>query len=286
MTPLRKRFIDMLEAKGFANGTIGIYVAALAKISTFHNKSPLLFTEDDVRAYLLHEMKVEKLKPKTVNLYRCALLTFYRFVAPEITIMKRIERIKIPRTLPVVLSREEVEAMLGTIKNLKHKTVMAVLYSAGLRVSECATLRISDIDSDRMTIRVESGKGKKDRYTVLSRRALDLLRAYYRAYVPKHWLFPGQKQDSHLHRKTVERIVLKAACDAGISKLIHTHTLRHSFATHLLEAGVQLQVIQQFLGHAHVKTTTMYTQVTSVMLKSTKSPLDMAIAPAEEVANA
>lgn len=286
MTPLRKRFIDLLEARGFANGTIGIYVSALAKISKFHNKSPLLFTEDDVRAYLLHEMKVEMLKPKTVNLYRCALLTFYRFMAPEITIMKRIERIKIPHTLPVVLSREEVEAMLGTIKNLKHKAAMAVLYSAGLRVSECVSLRISDIDSDRMAVRVESGKGKKDRYTVLSRRALELLRAYYRAYAPKHWLFPGQKQGSHLNRLTIERIVKRAARNAGISKHVHNHTLRHSFATHLLEAGVQLQVIQQFLGHAHVRTTTMYTQVTSVMLKSTKSPLDMAIAPAEEVAHA
>lgn len=281
MTPLRKRFIDMLEAKGFTQPTVRNYTQAVAKISRFHNKSPLLFTEDDIRAFLLHEMKVEKRAMRTVELHRCALGTFYRLLAPESKVMERISRIKVPKHLPVVLSREEVERLIKAIRNLKHKTVVVLLYSSGLRLSECAALKVSDIDSGRMTVRVEMGKGGKDRYVVLSRRAYHVMRAYCAARRPAHWLFPGWKPDTHLSKRSIAKIVETAAKRAGINKNVHAHTLRHSFATHLLEAGTQLQVIQRLLGHSSLKTTTLYTQVTSVMMNAVKSPLDMPAVPTE-----
>ena len=286
MTPLRQRFIDTLEAKGFSMRTVDNYVNAVIKISKFHNKSPLLFTEDDVRAFILHELKPESLAPRTVELHRCALITFYRLVAPEINIMQNIGRIKLPKHLPVVLSRDEVERMIGALHNIKHKAVVAVLYSAGLRLGECAALKVSDIDSGRMSVRVEMGKGKKDRYSILSQRALEILRNYVKIYRPKEWLFRGRDICNPIHRRSIQKIVENAGHKAGICKNIHPHTMRHSFATHLLEAGVQLQIIQQLLGHSNLKTTTIYTHVTSVMLQNVKSPFDMIPEPAKGAVNA
>ena len=285
MTPLRQRFIDMLEARNLSASTVESYVGAVAKISLFHKKSPLLFTEDEVRGFLLHELKNEKLEPRTVELHRCALVTFYRAVAPEITIMNKCARIKTAHKLPVVLSREEVERLLEGIKNLKHRALVTLLYSSGLRLRECVNLKTKHIDHDRMTVHVENGKGKKDRYVVLSHRALELLKEYQRTYLTPDWLFPSPFQNSPISARTVEQVVSGAAKKAGIQKHVHPHTLRHSFATHLLEAGVSLQIIQQFLGHENLKTTAIYAHISSAMVSAVVSPFDMAMRSTPEAAN-
>jgi site-specific recombinase XerD len=273
----------MLQARNLSASTVGSYVSTVAKISLFHKKSPLLFTENEVLAFLLHELKVQKLEPKTVELHRCALITFYRMMAPEITIMQKCGRIKIPHKLPTVLSREEVERMIDGIRNRKHRAITAVLYSSGLRLNECAKLKPADIDCDRMTVRVEAGKGLKDRYAVLSHRALELLKEYQTAYRASEWLFPGRS--AHISGRSIQYVVATAASNAGIRKRVHPHTLRHSFATHLIEAGVPLQIIQLFLGHENLKTTAEYAHISSTMVSGVSSPFDMAMRSTPEATN-
>jgi site-specific recombinase XerD len=275
MTEVRSRFIRLLEMRGLVPKTITTYVLVIAEISRFFNKSPLLLTGEEICTFLLHRTKIDGLAPRTVNLYRGALRTFFSLMVPQGAVMANVPKMKTPKHLPAVLSRDEVDRLLAAIRNPKHKAMVTVLYSSGLRVSECAALKVADIDSKRMVIRVEQGKGRKDRYAVLSTRALELLRNYYRLYRPAYWLFEGQQRGGpHICTRSIEMVVEEAGRKAGIIKRISAHTLRHSFATHLLESGVQLPVIQRFLGHASIRTTNLYTQVSSVMLHSVKSPFD------------
>jgi site-specific recombinase XerD len=181
---------------------------------------------------------------------------------------------KRPQQLPVVLSREEVSKLLQVTSNLKHKALLMAAYSAGLRVGEVVRLKVSDIDSRRMQIRVTAGKGAKDRYTLLAETALTVLRDYFRAYKPKDWLFPGERPTDHLSERSAERIFERAKAGAGIQKPATFHTLRHSFATHLLEEGVDIRYFQELLGHGTVKTTERYTHVTRKGMERIKSPLD------------
>jgi site-specific recombinase XerD len=198
-------------------------------------------------------------------------------MAPEGKVMARFGRMKEPKTLPVVLSRAEVERLLGAIGNLKHRAAVMVLYCGGLRLEECVKLRPCHIESGGMKIRIEQGKGGKDRYTLLSHRALQTLREYYKTYRPREWLFEGRcggQEVRPMSGRMLQKVVTSAAARAGIGKRVHAHTLRHCFATHLLEAGVALQVIQRLLGHGSVKTTTIYTHVSQAMLDKVVSPLD------------
>jgi site-specific recombinase XerD len=210
---------------------------------------------------------------RTINLHMAALKTFYNLLAPGSTVMNGIARLKCPKEIPFVLATQEVQRLINNIHNLKHKAAITLLYSSGLRLTECLTLKPYHIESQRMKIRVEQGKGKKDRYTILSNRALSILREYFKVYRPKQWLFEGQH--GHLHQRTLATILNNAAEKAKINKHVSPHTLRHCFATHLLEQGVSLQVIQQLLGHSSIKTTTIYTHVTSVMLDKVVSPFDV-----------
>jgi site-specific recombinase XerD len=273
MTSLRADFIGRLQLKGFSQRTITNYVAAVAAVSAFHKRSPLALTQDDIRTFYLHEINVKKMAARTVNLHMAALKTFYNLMAPGSTVMNGITRLKCPRDIPDVLDTQEVQRLIDGIHNLKHKAAITLLYSAGLRLTECLTLKPHHIESRRMKIRVEQGKGKKDRYTILSHRALALLHEYYKAYRPKKWLFEGQNK--HLHQRTLATILNRAAEKAHINKPVSPHTLRHCFATHLLEQGVSLQVIQQLLGHSSIKTTAIYTHVSSVMLDKVISPFDV-----------
>lgn len=279
MSALRADFIGRLQLKGFSERSITTYVSTVAALAAFHKRSPLALATDEIRTFLLYELNEKKLAARTVNLHKAALKTFYTLMAPECTVMNGITNIKCPHTIPVILDTQEVQRLIAAIRNIKHKALVILLYSGGLRLSECATLKPHHIESGRMKIRIEQGKGKKDRYTILSQRALALLREYYQAYRPKKWLFEGWH--GHIHRRTIGKIVTDAARKAGIKKPATPHTLRHCFATHLLEQGVSLQVIQQLLGHSSIKTTTIYTHVSSAMIDKVVSPFDIGNKEAE-----
>jgi integrase/recombinase XerD len=232
----------------------------------------LTLLTSDIRTFLLHELNDRKLAAKTVSLHKAAITTFYNLITPGSTVMNGITNIRCPMKIPVVLDCKEVQRLIAAIENLKHKAAVILLYSGGLRLNECITLKPHHIESERMKIRVEQGKGKKDRYTILSQRALELLRDYFHSYRPKKWLFEGRH--GHLSNRMLHRAIKVAARKAGIVKPVSAHTLRHCFATHLLERGVALQVIQQLLGHSSIKTTTIYTHVSSAMIDKVISPFD------------
>jgi len=193
-----------------------------------------------------------------------------------------LERPKKEKKLPEILSKNEISKLLKAVKNLKHKAILYLVYSAGLRVGEVVKLKPTDIDSDRMLIHIIQGKGKKDRYTILSETALSILRQYVKVYKPEHWLFPGQHPDKHLTERSVQKVFDNARIDAKIRKNVSVHNLRHSFATHLLEGGVNLRYIQELLGHSSSKTTEIYTHVTQKNLSNIISPLDTIMMNKEE----
>ena len=273
MTPLRQQFIGALRIKGFSERTIENYVHVMVGITRHYRRSPLELTKEQVRSYLLFLLEDRKLAPATINLHMDAMKTFFKLMAPDTAVIDDCSHVKVPQRIPMILSREEVEKLFSTTLNLKHKSLLMLLYSAGLRLQECLALRPVHIESERMKIRVEQGKGKKDRYTVLSRRTLDTLRDYYRAYRPKQWLFEGRNGKRYSARST-GKIVTDAALKAKIAKRVSPHILRHSFATHLMDSGVPLPVIQQLLGHTSIKTTMIYLHVSESMVNRTKSPLD------------
>lgn len=273
MTPLRQQFIDTLRLKGFSESTITNYISATAAIALHYRISPLKLTPQQIQAYLLFLLRERKLAPATVNLHMDAMKTFFKLMSPSDDRMSGISHVKVPSHIPVVLSREEVEKMINAVTNLKHKAALMLLYSSGLRLQECLHLRPVHIESARMKVRVENGKGKKDRYTMLSRRTLKTLRKYFRVYKPKEWLFEG-RYGARYSARSLATIVGRASSKASIGKEVSPHTLRHSFATHLLESGVALPVIQKLLGHASIKTTMIYLHVTEALVDRTISPLD------------
>jgi site-specific recombinase XerD len=272
---LRDRFVGQLQLKGVSSRTIKGYVSAVARLSRHcGNKSPLAMTPENIRVFLLHLVNDLKLAPASVNQIIYGLKSFYTLMQPDSEAMAAVTTLKLPHHVPEVLSRLEVDRLIDGAVNIKHKAVIATMYGGGLRLSEIVNLLPCHIQSDRMQILVVDGKGKRDRYTVLSQRALTLLRDYYRAWQPKHWLFEGPG-GAALHKRTVGKILEHAQRHAGIGKRVHPHMLRHSFATHLMEAGVAMKVIQQLLGHTNLKTTAIYTHVSTVMVERVVSPLDM-----------
>jgi integrase/recombinase XerD len=273
MTPLRQKFIDSLRLKGFSESTVENYIQAMLGITRHYKISPIDMTRDQIHSYLLFLLQQRKLAPATVNLHMDAMKTFFKLMAPESRIMTDCCHVKGRKRIPMVLSREEVKRLIAAAINLKHKAALMLLYSSGLRLRECLELRPVHIESARMKVRVEQGKGKKDRYTVLSRRTLEMLRDYFRAYQPKKWLFEGRNGEQYSAR-SLGNIVTKAALKAKLAKRVSPHTLRHSFATHLMESGVALPVIQQLLGHTSIKTTMIYLHVSEPLVDRTKSPLD------------
>jgi site-specific recombinase XerD len=230
--------------------------------------------EDELKAYLLHLMKERHLSEGTFRFYVAGLKFLYR------TTLKRewaVEKIRYPRAkrkLPVVLDLSEVESLFSVTKNLKHKAILMMTYASGLRASETASLRLTDIDSKRMMVRVRQGKGGKDRYSILSQRTLELLRQYWHHYRPKEWLFEGAKKDDPITTHSIQLMFYAAKKRAGIRKPASVHTLRHSFATHLIEAGTSLHHVQMLLGHRSPVTTTVYLHVSRLNLAQVISPLD------------
>jgi integrase/recombinase XerD len=273
MTPLRKRMIRELELQRKAPGTVSGYVKDIEELALYYGRSPDKITREEIRSYLHYLIVDKKLSYSSCNHKIVAINFFNREILGrkmDLQVpMKKNER------LPEPLSREEVTRLILTAKNLKHRVLMMTAYSAGLRVSELVRLRPDDINSQRMSIRVVQGKGRKDRYTLLSERLLSELRSYWRQYRPEKWLFVSQVIGNHLPRETAARAFYQMKKRAGIVHGHGIHTLRHSFATHLLEAGVDLRTIQVLMGHNSLNTTLKYLHVTQKHIEETQSPLDL-----------
>jgi site-specific recombinase XerD len=275
MSVLRSQFIDQLHLKGLSDSTVENYVSNISSLSRHYKVSPLDLSAQQISDYLLHLLRDRKLFPSTVNLHIDSMKSFYALMAPGSTIMDNIPHVKNVHRLPLVLSRQEVDRMIAATENLKHRAALMLLYSAGLRLMECVNLKPCHIESQRMKIRIEQGKGKVDRYTTLSEKTLKTLKEYYRKYRPKVWLFEGQKGGEQYSARSIEVIVKNAARHAKIGKNVHPHTLRHSFATHLMESGIALPLIQRLLGHRSIRTTMLYLHLGDPLRDKTISPLDL-----------
>lgn len=268
-------FKRYLLSKRYSPNTINTYSDALKSFLTFCNtKAVKDISNDDFIAYNNDYILKNKFSSSYQNQIVNAIKLFFKIVKDSKIEIDKIHRPKREKTLPNVLSKEEVLKIIDATENLKHKTLLALIYSAGLRISEAINMKLKDIDSIRMLIHVKNAKGKKDRYTLLSEKVLLLLREYYLVYKPKEYLFEGQFGGMYSSRSA--QVILKQAAEkAGIRKPITLHTLRHSFATHLLESGTDLRYIQDLLGHSSPKTTMIYTHVTNDSLKKIKNPFDV-----------
>jgi integrase/recombinase XerD len=273
ISPLRQRMIDDMTARRFSEATRKEYVRHVRTFAVFLGRSPETATHEDLRRFQLH-MAQQQISPGSINAAIAALRFFFTVTLERPDLVRPLRIVTEPRKAPVVLSAEEVARLLEAAPGVKYKAALSVAYGAGLRVSEVANLKVSDIDSQRMTLRVEQGKGQRDRYVMLSPLLLELLRDWWRAARPQVWLFPGQNPINPVTPRQLNRAVTAAKNLAGISKRVSPHTLRHSFATHLLEQGVDIRVIQVLLGHAKLETTALYTRVAVNTVRDIESPLD------------
>ena len=264
-----------LELKNFSPKTVSCYLDCMVHFVRHYGRSPVEMGEEEIRNYLYYLMKEKKVSQSSINQAYSAMKFFYVTTLEREWNGIKIPRIKNPKKLPVVLSKDEVRSVLESLLNLKHRAILATIYSGGLRVGEATRLKISDIDSKRMMIRVQAGKGKKDRYTLLGNRTLIDLRQYWRACRPVEWLFPGSEATKPISIASVQRVFKQALNHAGIKKKATVHTLRHSFATHLLESGTDLYYIQRLLGHTSASTTSIYLHITGKDLGRIKSPIDL-----------
>jgi integrase/recombinase XerD len=259
---------------GLSEKTRKSYLHALAHLQKHLGKNISALTKDDIKGYLLHLIQERRLSHSSVTIVYSALKFYFENVRHNKNMLDEIPRVKKPKRLPQVLAREEVKSLVNTLDNMKHKCILLTTYSAGLRVSETAHLRVSDIDSKRMLIRVNQGKGRKDRYTILSLANLKWLRMYYRQYRPGEWLFPGYDKRRSISVRAVETIFKNAKRKAMIEKDVTIHSLRHSFATHLVEAGIGIHQVQKLLGHRSIQTTTIYLHVARPKLCDMGLPID------------
>jgi len=267
-------FEQELKLRGYTHKTRKNYLGHLERFEKYIGKNLLSVTEKDIKEYLLLIIDEKDMSFSYGSQAVSSLKFFYGEILKKTAITQHIPRPRKEKKLPSVLSKEEVIKLLDSVENLKHKAILYLVYSAGLRVGEVIRLRIEDIDSKRMLIHVKQGKGRKDRYTLLSNVALDVLRQYAKKYRPESWLFHGEDETRYLTDRSVQRAFEKARDKAGITKNATVHTLRHSFATHLLENGTDLRYIQELLGHQSSKTTEIYTHVTQKSISNIESPLD------------
>jgi site-specific recombinase XerD len=265
-----------MQVRNLSDHTQSSYVLQVSQFARHFKKSPDLLGPEEIRSYQVYLTNEKKLSPRSIIVSASALRFFYR-----VTLKKKwefdqtIPVPKAPKTLPVVLSPEEVRYFLGCVESIKHRTILTTCYAAGLRISEALHLQPESIDRQRMVIRVEQGKGQKDRYVMLSPKLLTTLEDYWRAVRPKTWLFPGDIPDQPLTRFAVEAACRAAHRQSGLAKLVTPHSLRHAFAVHLLEAGTDLRTIQLLLGHRSLATTAQYLRIATSQVCATASPLDM-----------
>ena len=275
MGELRDRMHHDMVVRGLAERTRESYLAAVVGLAKFYRRSPDRLTQREVEAYLVHLTEARGLAWNTRSLITNGLRFFYHTTLGRKQMDFAIPRAKAPAKLPEILSREEVARILASPRNPKHRLLLMTAYAAGLRVSELVALRVQAIDSDRMTIRVEQGKGGQDRYTLLSLRLLKELRAYGRRERPWPWLFPSQRGDRPISVSCAQRVWGQAKRGARVTKHTGIHGLRHAFATHLLESGTDVHTIQRLLGHRHLGTTTRYFHLAQKTLAQRPSPLDL-----------
>lgn len=275
MTPLRRRMLDDLRIRNFSPHTQRAYIRYVARFARHFGRSPDQLGPEHIRAFQVHLANAGA-SYATLTQVASALRFLYRVTLQKDCVVERIPYPKPERHLPSVLSRDDVIKLLGSPRNIKHRAIMTACYAAGMRVSEVTHLRVCDIDSKRMVIRIHQGKGKKDRMVPLSSTLLEVLREYWRVARPRDWLFPGKKPDQPITRRSAQRVCERAREAVGLGGKVSMHTLRHSFATHLLEAGTNVRTIQLLLGHASLSTTATYTHVATGDVLSTTPPLDRA----------
>jgi integrase/recombinase XerD len=266
---------EAMQIRNFTANTQSAYLQQIAALAKFYHQSPDLLGSEQVQAYQLYLTNERKLAPGSLCTIAAALRFLYSVTLKRDWALDDIPIPKKPLKLPVILSREEVARFLECVGSVKHHTLLSTAYAAGLRVSEATHLRVTDIDSQRMVIRVEQGKGQKDRYVMLSPRSLEVLRAYWRRIRPRQWLFPGEIPGRPITRGAVEQACEKARRLAGIDKPITPHSMRHAFATHLLESGADVRKIQLLLGHRSLATTSHYLKVATSTVCATASPFDL-----------
>jgi len=279
MTPLRQRFTEDMQLRGLAPTTQRSYTHYVADFAKFYHTSPEHLDLEAVRQYELYLLHEKKLSPESIGTFVSAVRFLYQVTLEMPWDKESFPRIKRPHRLPVVLSAGEVEQFFQHVPSLKYRAAMMTCYGAGLRVSEAVALRVSDIDSQRMLLRVQQGKGQKDRYAMLSPRLLAVLRTWWRAARPDSWLFPSWRPEHHLTAASLQSACLDAWKQSGLTKRVTLHTLRHCFATHLLENGTDIRVIQVLLGHSRIDTTARYAAVTPQLIGRTISPLDRLVQP-------
>ena len=278
-TPLRQRMLEDMRMRKLERRTQEAYVRAVRRFAAYLHRPPDSATVHDLRNFQLHLVDTGT-SPTTLNATLTGLRFFFDVTVGRAEIMAKIQPVKVPRSLPVVLSPQEVSRLISAASNVKHQAALSIAYGAGLRASEVVNLKVTDVDSQRMTLRVEQGKGHKDRYAMLSPVLLQRLRTWWRIahaqgkMLPGGWLFPGMNPTDPLTTRQLNRAVHDAAETAGLAKRVSMHTLRHSFATHLLERKVDIRVIQVLLGHKRLETTTVYTHVATELLHEVLSPLE------------
>jgi site-specific recombinase XerD len=278
MTTLRQQMIRAMQLRRFSPRTHESYLSVVEHFAKYFKQSPDLIPPGKVQDYLLYLLNERKLSASSCNVHANALQFFYSAVLGRPNAFILPPR-KSEQRLPEILSASEVARLLAATKDLKHRVMLMVAYGGGLRLNEITHLKVTDIDSQRMLIRVEQGKGAQDRYTLLSRRLLDELRAYWMEYRPKTWLFPGNTPDKPVHESGIQKAMTLAKVRAGIRKQGGIHVLRHCFATHLLEAGMDLRTIQTLMGHRSIQTTARYTRISANRIRRTPSPLDLLVRP-------
>ena len=286
MTPLRLRMIEDMQIRNLAPLTQSAYLLQVSLFARHFGQSPERLGREDIRAYRLYLAQDKHLAASSISVAVAALRFFYTVTLKQAwTVDADIPTCRLPQKLPQVLSQKEVSQFLDAVESLKHRVILTVCYAAGLRVSEAVRLKPAAIDSRRMVIRVEEGKGRKDRYVMLSPKLLDILRDYWKATRPTEWLFPGDRPGRPITRFAVERVCRDTRQRSDITKPVTPHSLRHAFAVHLLESGADLRTIQLLLGHRSLTTTSRYLRIATSKVCATASPLDALVSVLPAVAD-
>jgi site-specific recombinase XerD len=275
MGKIRDQMLAEMELRGMSVRTQDTYLMCCRQFVGHFMKSPEQLGAAETKAFILHLIRERQASPSSVGVHVAAMRFLYRVVLRNAEAVEDLPRPKVPIRLPVVPSREDVSRLLKAVRSLKYRTILMLAYGAGLRVSEVCQLQVPDIDSEQMVLRIRAGKGGKDRLVPLSRRMLAALRRYWvKARPPRSCLFPGRRPETPITKDAVRKVLKCAVKDAGLTKHLSPHSLRHGFATHLLEDGEDIRVLQSILGHSHVQTTAHYARVTTRRLGKVKSPLD------------
>jgi integrase/recombinase XerD len=283
MTPLRQRMTEEMQLRNLSAGTQRAYLHYITGLARFYQTSPEHLSLEEIREYQLYMINERQYSPESVNHFVAAAKFLYNVTLETPWPEDALPRCRVPHKLPVVLSAVEVQEFFQHVCTIRYRAALMTAYGAGLRVSEVVSLQLGDIDSQRKLIRIRQGKGKKDRYAMLSPRLLEVLRCWWRSwhpagqpqkFSPEDWLFPGWRKDRHMNTASLQEVCREAARAAGLTKRVSVHTLRHSFGTHLLENGADCRVIQVLLGHSCLETTMRYAQVSPQVVAATASPLD------------